>query len=250
MTTDWVLSGQFTGFPLMYHWRVLPQPAPALPEELADEERTVAYWGGGEEVRRRLHALRTSSASLTLFLEHFPHDLHTWLAAQVRSDGAERACAMVDRGLREGVTFMNARGLLHFDAHFENILTDGHSLYFTDFGLATSSRFALSPQESAFLRVHASYDRTYTMSQFVGWLAWALHTTDTDERDALVRAWADGERPGGVPAGVAAILTRYSPLAAVMRGFYRRLQRESRQAPYPLEEIRRVGERHGLPVGV
>ncbi|AXE87352.1 hypothetical protein C1703_20350 [Streptomyces sp. Go-475] len=69
----------------------------ALPEELADEERVVAYWGGRPEVRRRVEALQQSSASIVLFL--------------------------------------NARGLLHFDALFQNILTDGRRLYFTDFGL-------------------------------------------------------------------------------------------------------------------
>lgn len=43
MTTNWVLGGEYQGFPLMYHWRVLPDTA-ALPEELADVERVVAYW--------------------------------------------------------------------------------------------------------------------------------------------------------------------------------------------------------------
>lgn len=43
---------------------------------------------------------------------------------------------------------MNTRGLLHFDAHFENILTDGQRLFFADYGLAISSRFELSRDES------------------------------------------------------------------------------------------------------
>ncbi len=45
MTTNWVLAAEHEGFPLMYHWRVLPDSTP-LPEELADIERAVAYWGG------------------------------------------------------------------------------------------------------------------------------------------------------------------------------------------------------------
>jgi len=43
MTTNWVLAAEHEGFPLMYHWRVLPDSTP-LPEELADIERAVAYW--------------------------------------------------------------------------------------------------------------------------------------------------------------------------------------------------------------
>jgi hypothetical protein len=41
MTTKWVLAAEYEGFPLMYHWRVLPDSTP-LPEELADIERAVA----------------------------------------------------------------------------------------------------------------------------------------------------------------------------------------------------------------
>lgn len=82
MTTNWVLAGHYEGFPLRYHWRVLPDSAPSLPEELADVERAVAYWGGGSEVRRRIEALR-HSASVTLFLEYIPQTLHEWLSVQV-----------------------------------------------------------------------------------------------------------------------------------------------------------------------
>jgi hypothetical protein len=46
MTTNWVLGGRYQGFPMMYHWRMLPDVVPALPMELADVERAVAYWGG------------------------------------------------------------------------------------------------------------------------------------------------------------------------------------------------------------
>ncbi|WP_446223409.1 hypothetical protein ACTWPB_27660 [Nocardia sp. IBHARD005] len=46
MTTGWVLADEFDGFPVMYHWRILPDSTP-LPDELADVERVVAYWGGG-----------------------------------------------------------------------------------------------------------------------------------------------------------------------------------------------------------
>ncbi|MGW3600318.1 protein kinase family protein, partial [Streptomyces sp. NPDC005167] len=68
MTTNWVLAQDHEGFPLMYHWRVLPHPGQALPEQLADVEKAVAYWGGGPQIRHRIEALRDSSASVALFL--------------------------------------------------------------------------------------------------------------------------------------------------------------------------------------
>lgn len=242
MTTNWVLAGEHEGFPLMYHWRVLPDSAP-LPEELADVERAVAYWGGGTQVRRRIEALEQSSASIALFLEYIPQNLHRWLPAQLEAgdEAADRACAMVKGELESGISFMNARGLLHFDAHFENILTDGRRLYFTDYGLAISSRFEMSEDESEFFARHESYDRCYSLTHLVIWLIVELYGSGREDREARVRAYARGERPTGIPRAAATIISRYAPIAAVMSEFYRGFQRESRQTPYPLDELRRLG---------
>jgi hypothetical protein len=45
------------------------------------------------------------------------------------------------------------------DAHFENILTDGGQLYYSDFGLALSQKFQLSSVEEDFFRDNVTYDR-------------------------------------------------------------------------------------------
>jgi hypothetical protein len=242
MTTNWVLAGDYEGFPLMYHWRVLPGPRQPLPEELADVERAVAHWGGGSGVRRRIEALQQSSASLMLFLEYIPQNLHDWLGVQVRAGGevAERACLMVEEELEAGTSFMNARGLLHFDAHFENILTDGRRLFFADYGLAISSRFELAQDETDFFDQHRIYDRCYTVTHLVNWLAVALYGYEPEERKAFVRACAQGELPREVPTVVAAILVRYAPVAAVVGDFYHQFRQESRATPYPLEAIYRI----------
>ncbi|MER6151653.1 protein kinase family protein [Streptomyces hirsutus] len=242
MTTNWVLAGEYEGFPLMYHWRVLPDSTP-LPEELADVERAIAYWGGGPEVRRRIEALQQSSASVALFLEYIPQNLHQWLGERMDAGGeaADRACAMVERDLEAGTSFMNSCGLLHFDVHFENILTDGRRLFFADYGLAVSSRFELSPEEAGFFDRHRTYDRCYSASYLVNWLVTALYGYRRDDREAQVRAYAQGERPTGIPEEAAKILARHAPLTAVMADFFRAFERESRETPYPLEEIRRMG---------
>ncbi|TPQ22162.1 protein kinase family protein [Streptomyces sporangiiformans] len=249
MTTNWVISGDYEGFPLMYHWRVVPGPGQPLPEELADVERVVAYWGGGSGVRRRIEALQQSTASLMLFLEYIPQNLHDWLGVQIGAgdEVAGRACALVDNELQAGTSFMSARGLLHFDAHFKNILTDGRRLYFADYGLALSSRFDLSRDEAGFYDRHRSHDRCYTASYLVYWLVTALYGYGWDERYALVRACAEGERPTGIPEAASTIIARHAPLAAVMWDFFRRLQEESRETPYPLEAIRRIGQQDSPP---
>jgi hypothetical protein len=236
MTTNWVLAGDYEGFPLMYHWRIVPDSTP-LPEELSDVEGIVDYWGGGSQVRRRIEELRDSSASIALFLENIPQNVFQWLGEQIdaRGEAADRACAMVERNLKAGIAFMNARGLLHFDAHFQNILTDGERLYFADYGLAISSRFELSKAEALFFEQHQNYDRCYTAMYTSQWLVTALFGSGREDREARLRAYAEGEVPTGVPETAAAILARDAPVAVVMTDFFDTLQHESRQAPYPID---------------
>lgn len=186
----------------MYHWRVLPDSTP-LPEELADVKRAVAYWGDGSQVRNRILALQHSSASVALFLEYIPQNLHQWLGTQVEAGDqtANRAFAMVERELAAGTSFMNSRGLLHFNAHFENILTDGRRLYFADYGLTLSSGFELSQDEADFFDRHQTYDRCYTATYLVNWLVTALYGYQREDREgryALVHACAEGKRPTGI----------------------------------------------------
>jgi hypothetical protein len=233
MTTNWVLAQEYEGFPLMYHWRVLPHPGQALPEELADVERAVAYWGGGPEVRSRIEGARDSTSSIALFLEYIPQNLHNWLDGQIKSDNAERACTMVERELEAGIEFMNSHGLLHFDVHFQNILTDGERLYFADYGLAISSRFDLAKHEAAFVAENQVYDRNYAATHLVMWLIVALYGYRGDEFTACIRACAKGNPPPDTPQEIAAILTRHAPVAEVMTDYYRRFRTEGRQTPYP-----------------
>lgn len=136
---------------------------------------------------------------------------------------------------------MNSRGLLHLDAHFWNILTDGRRLYFADYGLALSEGFDLSPQEAAFFDQNQSYDRGFTATYLVNWLLYALYgPQDREARAAMAHAIAEGAPPEGIPEGAAAILRRHAPVAAAMSVFTQAFQQTSRTTPYPDEEIRRL----------
>lgn len=247
MTTNWVLADRFTGFPLTHHWRILPQPPQPLPAELADVERAVTYWGGGPQVRERIEGLRTATACLALFLEYVPHTLHDWLDARLRTDEADTACAFVEKELTALTEFLHEARLLHFDAHFQNILTDGRRLYLADYGLALSARFRLTPQERDFFARHRHYDRVYTAFHLVNWLATALYSHGRDDRETFVRACAEGLRPQGIPRVAVGIIERYAPLAVVMGDFARRLQNESRRTPYPYEALELAHEGVGMP---
>jgi hypothetical protein len=244
MTTNWVLTKQSEAFPLMYHWRVLPG-APPLADELADIERAVEYWGGSAAVRRRLHALAQASASVVLFLEYIPQNLDAWLTSQlaVGPDAITAACAMVQQRLQTDVAFMNTNGLLHFDAHFRNILTDGHRLYLADLGLATSPQFDLSTGERDFIALNASHDAGYVVRELLNWIvAKIVGIPDPDsggpvERYDYIRSCAAGAPPADAPKPVAELISRYAPVAAIMNDFYWNVFGVSRTTPYPAQEM-------------
>ncbi|WP_344862930.1 serine/threonine protein phosphatase [Planomonospora alba] len=244
MTTNWVLTGRSAAFPLLYHWRVLPG-APPPTEEHADVEAVVRYWDGSPAVRDRLHALARASAGIVLFQEFIPHRLDDWLTARLAAgrDAAVAAGAMVESCLLADVAFMNGQGLMHFDGHFGNILTDGERLYIADLGLATSPRFDLSAQEAGFLERNRTHDLGYALMRLVNWLV--THVCGVEDpqyggparRNEYVRACAAGADPVGAPPAVAATIRRYAPVAAAMNDFYWDLFGTSRTTPYPGEEI-------------
>ncbi|MGC9535869.1 protein kinase family protein [Streptomyces sp. UG1] len=237
MTTNWVLADAFSGFPLLHHWRVLPESEHHFPAELADVEGAVEYWGGEPGPRRRIEALRTASASVALFLEYVPQTLHDWLRARLAAGDAEGPCRLVEQGLAAVTSFLYARELLHMDAHFGNILTDGRRLYLSDFGLALSSRFRLTPPEREFFDRHRDYDRGYTSLYLVLWLVTELYGHRGEERSAFIRACADGARPEGIPQAAAAVIARHARTAAAMDAFSRRFQEESRLTPLPYDVL-------------
>jgi hypothetical protein len=245
MVTDWVLTRRSAAFPLLYHWRVLPG-APPPAEEHADVERAVECWGGSPAVRDRLRALARASASVVLFVEYFAHNVADWLAEQLAggADAVGSACALVERCLHTDIAGMNANGLLHFDAHFRNILTDGERLYLSDFGLATSARFDLSAPERDFLARNRTHDAGYAAMGLVNWLvarvAGIAAPGPPAERNEYIRRCAAGAEPTGVPAPIAAIISRHAPAAAVMNDFYWEFFGTSRATPYPAEDVERA----------
>lgn len=243
MTTNWVLGDEYAGFPLMYHWRVLPDSSPeGFTDGFGGLEGAVAHWEGSPAVRDRLEAIGRSSCSLVVFLEHVPHTLAGWLTDHRRTAVPEGGdCSplrWVEEALMSGTAFMRSRGLVHFDAHFANILTDGRRLYFADFGLALSSRFDLSADESDFLSDHLVYDHCYTASHLLQYHLLDGVRGDT-EREVFLHDWIAGRRPGGIPPEITAIIDRHARSTVVVGSFFRRLLTESKQTPFPAAEIER-----------
>lgn len=60
--------------------------------------------------------------------------------------------------MRGTIAFLRANKIIHFDAHFCNILSDGDRTYLTDFGLVLDKSFALTKDEESFFEQNAFYD--------------------------------------------------------------------------------------------
>jgi hypothetical protein len=233
IVTEAVLAGETRSFPVLYHWRVLPGRSPVAAEH-ADVDTVVAALGDSPAVRARLEALAAASSSLVLFSEYIPHPMLDWL----HENPADKA-ATVERQLSQIVMFLRGRQLSHMDGHFGNMRTDGERIYLSDFGLATSPHFDLSPAERDFAERHATHDEGYAAMRLVNWLVTDVCGIPADggpaARNEYVTRCAAGQTPDDVPPVVAAILTRHAPAAATMNAFYWKLFAGEIHAEYPAD---------------
>ncbi|BCJ28488.1 hypothetical protein [Actinocatenispora sera] len=244
MTTDWVRARRTEAFPLLYHWRMLPG-SPPLTDELADVDGAVEFLHGSPAVRERIEAAATASASIVLFLEYVPDGLTDWLLDRLAAGPAAiaAAAAMVERRLRLDLGFLNDAGLLHFDAHFGNVRTDGERLYLVDLGLATSPGFTLSAAEAHFVAAHRNHDVAHALGQLINWLV--VHVCGvpmfaddgTPARNDYLRRCAASTRVVGAPPGIAALIGRNAAVTVAVNDFYWDLFGTSRTTPYPAARI-------------
>ncbi len=243
LANAWIHDGSCESFPLMYHWRELPDvPTPPLHDDIDD---TVRYWAGSRAVARRLHELAASTASLVLFLEFLPQSWSDWLAERFAQGGsaAESAFTVAATAWQQGVEEMRSHAMVHFDAHPRNILTDGRRLYFADFGLALHSRFALSPAEREFLDRHQDFDRYDVVKYLVNAFVSALRPDE--DRDSVIRAAAAGDLPHGLPGPAARFLRRHAAVAALMNEFYASVVAGPNTARYPAAALTEAWRRGG-----
>lgn len=239
LATGWVLADESSHFPLLYHWRMLPElTPPKLCEEHLDIPRAVSYWDGSEAFRKRLEAGRNCSASLVLFQEFFPHTLRPWLDYRLSNhSSAEReSLDFIERDLHTITDFLKTRGFVHMDAHFSNFVTDGQQLYLTDFDLALSSRFQLTGAETAFLEQHCDYDRFYALTSLVHRVA--SHINGAENVNQTLREFTLGrvqsQKVGPYAMGV---LGKYAKGAILMKEFIRKFGAESRSTVFPRAEL-------------
>jgi hypothetical protein len=241
LSTEWVLSSENGNLPLMYHWRIINNSDEKAPLDEEELKNYVKYWDDSSAIGERVRANHDASAYVALFIEYIPDTLDTWLNKQLsKGDGSiDKAIEMVERNLNETIAFINSKGMLHFDAHFHNILTDGEHLFFSDFGLATSSQFSLSQEEMQFFQNHQNYDRCYVVMTLTDWIISRLF--GKDRCDEVLQEYAEGKTPLLLPSALtpylSSIVKRYAPITLKMNKFFEALREKTKQDPYPANEL-------------
>lgn len=228
---EWVTSGRCAGFPLLHHWRVLP-----IPNQIFDDRMDVERWGDCLAIRERVAAVAEASHSVVLFMEYVPRTLGSWLGEQLgRHPDPAGLLAGVEARSSEILTFARAQGVLHMDAHFENILTDGRQLYLADYGLALSRDFDLGADEQQFFDQHQTFDLCTAITGIVH--AIVTHYEPGDDWRRTLREM--NEAAPGVPPSIRSYLRQRAPVALEIGDFYTRLLRDL-TTPYPADRFREL----------
>ncbi len=151
-TTNWVLNNEIQTFPLLYHYRIMPFSGKRNEVDAERFKRYVHAWGNNKNIEQYTLDRAHAPYEIVLFLEHIPHVLQSWLSKHL-----DQIQHVFDE-LWTTINFLQKKGMIHFDLHFGNILTDGEQIYLTDFGLIADKNFSLLEEEISFFNAHANYD--------------------------------------------------------------------------------------------
>ncbi|MCB0080670.1 MAG: hypothetical protein KDE47_07060, partial [Caldilineaceae bacterium] len=164
-TTNWVLSGAIENFPLLYHYRLRPFSGERPAVDMAEHQKYVAYWNSNPNISQYILERAAAEYEAVLFLEHFVSVLEKWLVTHI--DQLPKMVA----DMRDVITFLRQQGVIHFDIHTDNIMTDGIKPFLTDFGLVLDRQYDLSEAERAFFPQHTHYDYGEFLYSVAGHLA-------------------------------------------------------------------------------
>ncbi len=190
-TTNWVLEGAIATFPLMYHYRIIPFFGQRADVDRSRLKDYVEYWGNSENAGNYLLDRAIANYELVLFLEYIPHVLETWL----RENPNKLQKPLDD--LRTTINFLRTKGIIHFDAHFRNILTDGERIYLTDFGLVLDKSFTLTKDEESFFKQNKFYDYGEVLRNLGHLISWSYDLCSENDKRRIIEKYGikEGLKP-------------------------------------------------------
>lgn len=194
-TTNWVLEEVIANFPLMYHYRIVPFSGQRGDVDRSRLKDYVEYWGNSVNIGKYVLDRAIANYELVLFLEYIPYILETWL----RENPNKLQQPLDD--LRTTIDFLRTKEIIHFDAHFRNVLTDGEQTYLTDFGLVLDKSFSLTPHEEFFFEQNRFYDYGEVLRNLGILIQWSYESCSENEKRCIMQKY-------GIPFGLKAYQIR------------------------------------------
>ena len=131
----------------------------------------------------------------------------------------------------DAIAELRSRDMVHFDAHWANVVTDGARCRLVDFGLAMSANMKLSEPERTFLNNHLNYDYGVVL----GYLGLMLAVTLGEEpSSAMLGHHLDrlGALEGSCPPSLLSALDRYRDPILYMVNFFERIRQPDKHSTY------------------
>jgi hypothetical protein len=178
-TTNWVLSEQIKNFPLMYHYRIVPKSQNSEDFDFQKHDDYVKYWNDSKNIGKYMLERANAQFELVLFLEHIPFTFASWI-----SENPQKIPKMLG-SLKLTTDFLRKNKIIHFDAHFYNIVTDGKQVYLTDFGLVLDKNFMLSKEEKMFFDQHVYYDYGEILAN-VGYMIFEIYEKISSDNKKII----------------------------------------------------------------
>ncbi len=183
-TTNWVLQGAIENFPLMYHYRIMPRSGGKADLDTKWYNGYVKYWNSNENIGRYMVDRTNAKYEMVLFLEYIPY---TFLERFGKN--MDELPSFIGE-ISDAIAFLRENGIIHFDVHFGNILTDGNRPFLTDFGLVLDKRFDLGETERAFFRKHTCFDYGTFLSCFGGYIMSVYQSLANTKKKKVTQKYA------------------------------------------------------------
>ena len=172
----------------MYHYRIIPFSGQRTDVDRERLKDFVEYWGNSANVGNYMLDRANANHELILFLEYFPQVLEKWLLKN-----SNKLQKSLDE-LRTTIAFLQKKGVIHFDVHFRNILTDGEQIYLTDFGLVLDKSFTLKKDEKSFFEQNTLYDYGEVLRNLGQLIRSAYDACAQDDKSRMMENYAIKER--------------------------------------------------------
>ncbi len=234
----WVIERKCSNFPVLYHHRILP----AIDSINYKHQSTIehsAYWESNKYIKQRHSQILNAKFIVALFFEYIPYTLFDYIF-KLRNTNSDKLHIFTQKVLLQILAttrFLSDHNIVHFDAHFHNILTDGNDIYFADHGLTSSLTFELSEQEQNFLLEHRNLDQYFSITNLLHSLTVSNSDSMDDWTNILTSIKNRDMDPEAFLPFIMKLINQYGDLAVAIDGFYTSLRKKSKSTQYPGEEL-------------